>query len=301
MGSLKAAACHWEKYKALGLLKSSPVVYILRVLSRVNLVMALISFHQCRWDPTLFISAWIHWWGWFTGFGIPLSHNWDWDQAVEGLAGTFGEAPPMWVRWCWKPSLQGTCGGSTGKGVEGLGVSSHSSTVPPARKVVRSVGSVGSLPKSSSHVKPGLFFFWSLGRHSSIGSCGGGMPLYMCGGITSLFPAPGFSWLWVQMELPGEQLSHSSAGCDHRGWERVPGACLDVRARDSGAIVTFPYPWNGNITFLIPITLSKGLLWDVWLSPPPRPGQGRPRSWGGMVTEAPPTLQSGPSQPWSAL
>ena len=53
--------------------------------------------------------------------------------------------------------------GSTEKGVEGWGVSSHSLAMPPARKVVSSVGRVGSLPKSSAASKPDLFHFLVFG------------------------------------------------------------------------------------------------------------------------------------------
>ena len=44
------------------------------------------------------------------------------------------------------PSLGGSHGGSTDKGVEGLGASSCSSAMPPTRKVVSSMGRVGPLP-----------------------------------------------------------------------------------------------------------------------------------------------------------
>ena len=39
---------------------------------------------------------------------------------------------------------------------------------------------------------------------------------------------------------------------------------MTPRARAPDIIVTHSYAWNGNITFLIPIILSKGLLLDVW-------------------------------------
>ena len=56
------------------------------------------------------------------------------------------------------------------------------------------------------------------------------------------------------------------------GWARETGACLDVGVRDSGVIVTFSYTWNRNAVFLFLITWLKGLLLDVWPTPPQRPG-----------------------------
>ena len=84
-----------------------------------TLLLVLISYHQQGWTLALFISTKIHQLGWFTGSGIPLSHDWDWDQAVEGLAGTLGCAPPMQVGWYWGPSLGVSGGEFKGKGEEG--------------------------------------------------------------------------------------------------------------------------------------------------------------------------------------
>ena len=67
----------------------------------------------------LSISSKIQQLGSSTGSCIPLSHDWDWDQAAEGLAGTFGWAPPLWVGQHLGPSLGGSHGGSTEKGIEG--------------------------------------------------------------------------------------------------------------------------------------------------------------------------------------
>ena len=57
-------------------------------------------------------------------------------------------------------------------------------------------------------------------------------------------------------------------GCDHGGWGET-GTCLEIGLRGSSVIVTWSYAWNGNITFLIPIALSMGLLLDVCLTLPP--------------------------------
>ena len=55
-------------------------------------------------------------------------------MAAEGLAGTLGRAPSVQVGQCWGPVLGGGHGDSKVKGVEGLGASSHSLAIPPAKK-----------------------------------------------------------------------------------------------------------------------------------------------------------------------
>ena len=116
----------------------------------------------------------------------------------------------MWVGWCWGPLLGGSCGGSMDKGVEGLGASSHSSAMPPTRKVVSSVGRVGSLHKSSPTLNLTYFFLWSLGVHFYMGSCRGGHFL-VCDGASPLYTLlwdyHGLGWQW---RSPREQLSYSS-------------------------------------------------------------------------------------------
>ena len=64
-----------KRSQGLGAIEVFPYVYLMKVLSTVNILMVLISFHQWGLDPTLFISAWIHLWGWFNGSGIPLCHD----------------------------------------------------------------------------------------------------------------------------------------------------------------------------------------------------------------------------------
>ena len=127
----------------------------------VILLLALISFHQWGWTLLLFISARIHWLGWFTGSGIPL--DCDLDQAVEGLAGILDWAPPMQVGWHWGPLLGGSHGDFKGKGVQGLGASSYCLAAPPNRKMVRPGGIIGSSPNSSSTLNLTCFFTQSLG------------------------------------------------------------------------------------------------------------------------------------------
>ena len=163
--SLSITACHWAWCKALGVLKHSLMV----TLPMVALLLALISFHQWGWTPALFISARIHWLGWLTRFGIPLSC--DQNQVVEGLAGTLDWVSPIQVGWCRRPLLGGDHGDSKGKGVEGLGATPHSLAMPPTRKVVRSGGSVGSSPNSMLNLT--CFFIHYLGGCSSMGSCRG--------------------------------------------------------------------------------------------------------------------------------
>ena len=82
----------------------------------------------------------IHLWGWFTGLGpsCGLDQDWDQDQAVDGLAGTLGWVPSCVGRVVLGPSLGANCGESMGMGVEEPGVSSHSVTMPSAKKRVRS-------------------------------------------------------------------------------------------------------------------------------------------------------------------
>ena len=84
-GSLKATACHWEKYKASGLLRLFPMVY----LPRAYFLMAQISFHEWGCLPSLSFSVLIHWWGKPTGSGIPLIQGCD-----QGWAGAGG-----WMGW----------------------------------------------------------------------------------------------------------------------------------------------------------------------------------------------------------
>ena len=146
--------------KASGLLRLFPTVYF----PRAYFWIAWTSFHQCGCLPGLSISVLIHQSGWSTGSGIPLTWGCiqEW-AAAEGWIGTFRLVPPMWVGWHWWPLLWGSCGGSMDKGIYGLGVLSHSSTVPPTRKVVSSMGSVWSLLKSSSTLSLTSFFIWSLG------------------------------------------------------------------------------------------------------------------------------------------
>ena len=104
-----------------------------------------------------------------------------------------------------------------GKGVEGFGALCHYLAVPTTRKVVRSGGSVGSSPNSSSMSNLTSFFIHCLGRHSSIGSCGGG-PSSVGVGASSchalLLDSCGLGCMWRSLR---EQLSQSSAGCDQGG------------------------------------------------------------------------------------
>ena len=234
---------------------------LLGLLPMVNILLALISFHQWGWAPALSISSRIYWLGWFTRSGIPLSCDWDWDQAVEGSAGTFGWAPPMWVRQHWGSSLGGSHGGSMDKGVEGLGASSHSSAIPPTRKVVSSVGRVGSLPKSSLMWNVTCFFLQPSGAHSSMHSCGGGGCPLVCMGASPLldllWDAHGCGCRW-------RSLGRCWATCQQDvivgDWEKETGTCLVVEARDYSVLVNDSDSWSGNITSLILIAQLKGLL-----------------------------------------
>ena len=89
-----------EKYKALDLLRSFPMVY----LSRVYFLMTQISFYQWGDLHSLSILVLIHWSGSYTGSGIPLTWDCDQEWAVfEGCMETFGWAPSLWVGWHWWP------------------------------------------------------------------------------------------------------------------------------------------------------------------------------------------------------
>ena len=236
-------------------------------LPRVYFLMAKISFHQWGSLPNLSILVLIHWLGWSTGSGIPLIQDQE-KAAAEGM-GTFRWAPPMWVgqhRW---PPLWGGCGGCTDKGIEGFGALSHSSAVFPSRKVVRSIGSVGSLPKSPGWTWPVSFsglwdgtpqwvpveeeaaLWYALGHHLSTPYS----RILMAVGVGA--DHLGSSWAAHQQDM--------ITG----GMDRETDTCLDVVARNSGIFVTGSYSWNGNIASLILITQLKGLHWDIWLPLPP--------------------------------
>ena len=81
-------------------------------------------------------------------------------QPADGLAGTLGLAPPVWVgqfRWLL---LGAGHGESMGTGMGEPGASSHSLATPSAKKRVTPRGNVGSSPNSSSTSH--LTFFLSL-------------------------------------------------------------------------------------------------------------------------------------------
>ena len=180
----------------------------------VNFLLALISFHPWGWAPALSISSRIHWLGWFTrssravtGIGIEQPRVW-WGPSNEPLScGWDGTGGPHW---------EVAMGGSMDKGVEGQGASSCFSALPPARIVVSSMGRLGSLPKSPPMSNWTCFFFWSLGAHSSMGSCGGNS--LVCLGASLLCALlQDFCGLGCRWRSPREQLIHSFAGHGH-GW-----------------------------------------------------------------------------------
>ena len=139
-------------------------------------------------------------------------------------------------------SLQCCYWGSMGKVVKGLGTSSYSLTVPPARKVARSIDNVGSYPESSSMSNLTCFFFQSLGGHSSTGSCGEGhsSECVRASSLHSLLQnSHSHRCRWGS---PREQPSFSSAGHDHGALREGNWCLLGCWARDSSTFLTFPYP-----------------------------------------------------------
>ena len=159
--------------------------------------------HQWGWSPTLSISALIHQLGWSTGSGIPLSQDMDWDwAAAEGMTGAFGQATPMWVGWSWWPSLQSGCGGSTVKGMEGLGALSYSLAVSPLQEVGEVHGQCRFITQIFTYLESDLFLHWVFGWtlfHQFLQKRR--MFFGVCGSAKSPHPALGFPWLGVQVKI----------------------------------------------------------------------------------------------------
>ena len=121
------------------------------------LPLAFSSFHQGRWVICI-ILAWIHLQGWLTGSG---PSGLDWDQAVDGWAGTLGLAPLVGVELQWGPSLGIGHGESVGPVVAEIGTLGCSMVSPSSRKRFTPGGNVGSLPSSSSILNLTCFFGFS--------------------------------------------------------------------------------------------------------------------------------------------
>ena len=140
-----------------------------------------------------------------------------------GFGGDLWPSPPMWVGWYWGLSLGSGHEGSTDKGVEGHGVSSHSSAVPPAEKVVSFFGQGRITSQIFSDVKPDqvllLVFLGCTTPWASLEED----TLWYIGGNPYPHPTLGFSWSWVQMEIPkgADELLVSrtwSWGLEEGGW-----------------------------------------------------------------------------------
>ena len=302
-GSLKAAACHQESSKAsvyweqtlhgIGRGFYSPSI------NKDDLLSCPTVPKSRHWDDPLGQASLLSW-----------DLDWHW-AAAEGLTVAFGQAPHGCVGWCWWPLAWGGCGGSTVKGTEGLGASSQSLAVPTSRKVVRSMSSEGSSPKSSSLLNLTCFFTSCLGGHSSIGSAEEGdifqccqrcQHSVSCFGIPVAKGAgedhPGTNWATCQQDEIMEGLEMGRSTCWVCGGRFQH---LDVWERDSSVIAAVSYTWDGNITFLILITWLKGLPLDIWPPPFPRAQLKETELMRKEAVGAFPTLWSGTIWPWFTL
>ena len=153
--SLKAFTCHRVKCWVTGSLCSSWTTCA----PKLVLPLALISFHQWGWGLLGWdISSTIHQHANFTGSSpsLPdLVQDWQSDWLSDSTARTLGQAPPVreWLSW----GLLVGADSWEGK----LGVLLCLGAVHSAKKWVRSVGKLGSLPNSLSTLNQTCFLGFS--------------------------------------------------------------------------------------------------------------------------------------------